>query len=153
MRAMVFMCFAAAVSAGFLDRLTGNSHADDKHPVVKICNAGSDLFQVGANDLEVTPYPPQKGHPMTVSLKGHVKEQLNAINLSVNVHYGFVPLMSKNVNACGELHCPIPAGPFTLTKSVDLPSSMPSGHFSISMKGHNEKNQEVVCASIKVHIE
>eukprot|EP01061_Rhynchopus_euleeides_P043934 TRINITY_DN767_c0_g1_i2.p1 TRINITY_DN767_c0_g1~~TRINITY_DN767_c0_g1_i2.p1 ORF type:complete len:174 (+),score=71.15 TRINITY_DN767_c0_g1_i2:56-523(+) len=152
-RTLLVLCVAAVASGSFLDRLRGKHHSYEKKPQMKVCNAGQDLFQVNPSlGLTVTPYPPRSGETFTVDLHGYVKQRLENIRLSVNVHYGLIPLADTTVDVCGELHCPIPQGPFEMKKEVKLPGAAPSGHYRISVKGHNLKNQEIICASIDVYI-
>ena len=154
LRAAMVMCMMGVASASFLDGLIKHKKAEDSHPVLKMCHQNFDLFKVNGNTgLTVSPYPPRTGHSFTVSLRGDVQQDLQDIKMTVNVHYGFVHLITTTVDLCGELHCPIHKGAFTLDKEVKLPSAAPSGHYTISIKGENENKQEVICASLKVKID
>eukprot|EP01064_Diplonema_japonicum_P018195 TRINITY_DN26888_c0_g1_i1.p1 TRINITY_DN26888_c0_g1~~TRINITY_DN26888_c0_g1_i1.p1 ORF type:complete len:178 (+),score=46.56 TRINITY_DN26888_c0_g1_i1:67-534(+) len=153
MRTLAMLCVVAVAQASFLDKIIHKHHGDDDHAELSVCNHDKDIFKVDAKRaLTVTPYPPRTGHPFTVKLDGYVAKELRAVKMSVNVHFGFVPLTTVDVDLCGKIHCPIPQGPFTMTKTVTLPGAAPSGHYTISVKGHNEANEEVICGTIKVHI-
>ncbi|KAJ9436073.1 hypothetical protein DIPPA_14790 [Diplonema papillatum] len=152
MRAFIVVCFAAAAQASFFSGILGG-HSYEDAPSVKICHKDADLFKVNADALKVVPYPPKKNEEITVSLSGTLTKELHKVRMSINVHYGVIPLGDHDVSLCSELHCPIPAGPFHMERTIKLPSSAPAGSYSFSVKGKNENGEEVICASIKMNID
>eukprot|EP01059_Diplonema_ambulator_P015178 TRINITY_DN26285_c0_g1_i1.p1 TRINITY_DN26285_c0_g1~~TRINITY_DN26285_c0_g1_i1.p1 ORF type:complete len:174 (+),score=42.78 TRINITY_DN26285_c0_g1_i1:56-523(+) len=154
MRFAVLLAVASVAHGSFFDKIIHRKSGDDNQAELSVCNHDRDIFKVDEKTgLTVTPYPPKTGEEFTVKLVGDVTKDLTAIKMSIDVHFGFVPLTTVDVDLCEKIHCPIPKGPFTMTKAVTLPSSAPSGHYTISVRGHNDANEEVICGTIKVHIE
>ena len=152
--AVIFSLLVASVQGSFIGNLIHPHHGSSStKPDLKLCHAGADLFKVNAaSGLKVVPYPIKKGDEFTVTLTGTMTQTVRAVKMSLNVHYGMIPMGSYDVDLCGQIHCPIPEGPFNMVKTVKLPGAAPSGSYKIAMKGHNEYGQEVICAELGVQI-
>ena len=106
--------------------------------------------------LKITPDPPQKGQNLTVTSDINFKEEITGGTVTVVVKYLGFKVLDKTEDLCSllgkvGLKCPIPAGDQKATEVEPLPSSIPPGHYTGSIKANDQNGNEIVCLNLDLH--
>ncbi|KAG2188417.1 hypothetical protein INT44_001170 [Umbelopsis vinacea] len=102
-----------------------------------ITNCGDEHDILSIDYINLTPDPPVKGQPLDIEFKGWLSERVeNGSYIDLTVKFGVVKLLQKRLDLCDQAkeidtQCPIAAGEFTFTKSVDLPNEIRKCHVSV----------------------
>ncbi|KAJ3341096.1 Phosphatidylglycerol/phosphatidylinositol transfer protein [Gonapodya sp. JEL0774] len=114
------------------------------------CGTDQDIFQLQA--LEISPDPPVKGHPISISAKGLLKDTVEpGANVSVLVKIGLVKLVNQDFDLCelikGNLdeECPLQPGERELKRTFELPEDAPKGHYRVSAVVTAADHREIAC--------
>ncbi|CAO3686613.1 unnamed protein product [Umbelopsis ramanniana] len=136
----------AAVLPAFRVQEVGQTMSTDL-----ITNCGDEQDILSIDYINLTPDPPVKGQPLDIEFKGWLKEQVeNGSYIDLTVKFGVVKLLSKRLDLCDQAkeidtQCPIPAGEFTFTKSVDLPNEIPGGKYTVNAKIMTPDERQITC--------
>jgi len=121
-------------------------------------NCGSSTDPIQVKNVTLTPDPPTKGTTLSVTQSGTSSLPINggSVNVKVpvalysastgflgcyfscfiyahnrpQVYYLGIPVISKTFDVCATTHCPSPAGPFTGTSGMPVPSYAPPGAYT-----------------------
>jgi hypothetical protein len=94
-----------------------------------LCGTDSDILKVEL--ATVDPDPPIRGAPVTIRVKGHLKEDVSdGTVIHVTVKWGLIQLLKKEFDFCEQAkevdeHCPVQKGPLSIEKTVELPQNIP----------------------------
>eukprot|EP00128_Syssomonas_multiformis_P001022 Colp12_sorted_trinity150504_noHs@3724 len=119
------------------------------------CASDADLFRIDTIDL---PDTAAKGKNITVTVKGFVKETLNApISITGTAGIKFLKVPFEIKDACTDpqtapfVKCPIAAGDFVQTVTEAIPSVPFSGPVKIHLTV-NANSKEVTCLDLTVNL-
>lgn len=75
--------------------------------------------------------------------------------VQVWVKYGLIKLISQTIDLCDEvervdLECPIKKGRLILQKSVDLPSQIPPGTYTVEARAFSDEDESITCITARV---
>ena len=119
------------------------------------CGSSSDIATIVK--LTVSPDPPQKGQNMTVTAAINLSEEVTGGNVKVYVKFGFLPVHDKTLDLCNVLKevgeiCPIQAGTATKTMTLEIPSAVPGGLYTGSIKAVNQSGDEILCIDFDLQL-
>ncbi|XP_004344261.1 phospholipid transfer protein [Capsaspora owczarzaki ATCC 30864] len=117
------------------------------------CSAASDHLHI--INVQITPDPPVKGKSVTIAAAGNLDKNITSGSINLSIKFGIIPVLSKSVDLCtvDPTHpCPLPAGPIVISQTEDIPSSVPSGHYTGTVKVTDQDNQEVACIDLDLHL-
>ena len=126
------------------------SHVGPLDGSLNWCGTNSDIFIPVT--IALNPDPPQRGHPLQVTLVGPLKEDIvQGAIAHVKIKLGFIGLIDRDYDVCSEIHqidkqCPIPNGEFRLEKTFDIPNEVPPGHYRIHIDARNADGKPITCA-------
>jgi C1A family cysteine protease len=99
--------------------------------------------------VTITPNPPVKGSDVTVAVSGTLDEQVTKGSVSYSVEYLGIKIYSATQSLCDDfkefITCPVAAGPFKLSITEKIPSSVPKGTYKAHVKLTDQQNQEITC--------
>lgn len=105
-------------------------------------------------DVTVTPDPVQIGENVTVSCIGKLNTTVTSGSAMLNVSYWLpgvgwvkVPGFPMTWSLCDVTSCPLKPGPYTLSRSVAVPSLAPPGKYSGLVVLTDQNKMNVVCIS------
>ena len=118
-----------------------------------------DLFQV--ESIEVSPDPPRRSSPLTVNLRGYLKETLDEGKVDYVARFGGFTLARGSLDGCSTLRqepnlpqCPVKAGPINVNHTVDLPWHIPPGRYLINASGRRSIDEkQIFCIDLDVSID
>lgn len=118
-----------------------------------------DLFIL--ESLEITPDPPQRSAPLTVHLKGFLKETLDEGIVDYSVKFGGFQLATGKLDGCPALQkepnlpqCPVSHGKIDVTHTVQLPWHIPPGRYLIKARGERSRDQkQIFCLDLDLAID
>ena len=122
------------------------------------CGSSDDLFNL--ESLELSPDPPRRSSPLTVKLKGYLKEKLDEGVVEYEAKFGGFTLATGKLDGCPTLkeepklpQCPVAAGKIDVTHTVDLPWQIPPGRYLINAKGKRSiDDKQIFCIDLDVLI-
>ena len=124
------------------------------------CSSPDALFHL--ESLDLSPDPPQRSSPLTVHLRGHLKERLEGAQVNYTASFGGLQLVQGSEDGCGLLakegkglpQCPIEAGEIEVTHEAQLPWHVPPGRYLIDLLvSRKDDGREVVCLKLDVVID
>jgi len=115
------------------------------------CGSSSDILQVQQADASI--WPPVRGQQITLTTKGTVSQTIAAMSGSFTLSYirqsaPPLHLFSTSWNAIPV--GPIPAGPFTLTKTFWVPPFLPAGPYTAQLEEYTPSQQRIFCIDVTV---
>jgi hypothetical protein len=113
--------------------------------------AGGQGDHLHLQNVVITPDPPKKGQALTINATGSLDETITAGKVSINIKWGAITVVSKTLDLCTispQYHCPVPAGPFSVAQSADIPGSAPGGHYTGQVKVTDQSGSEVTCIDL-----
>ncbi|KAI9631962.1 ML domain-containing protein [Dioszegia hungarica] len=133
----------------------GEVHAYDSWSYTD-CGLATDLIQL--KSFVVSPDPPQPGKNMTVTVEADVLDRIEeGAYVDVTVKLGLVKLLQKTFDVCEEarnnnasVQCPVEAGPYKVTQTVELPREIPHAKFVVSVRGYSVDDEDLVCLNLFV---
>jgi len=119
------------------------------------CGSASDLLTI--QSVLADPFPPVKGQDLTVSVVAQLASAVQEGNYTIAVNFLGIPIFSKSGDICSldKSHpCPFAQGPYNLSKSVNLPSFVPSGSYDIQITAVSTAptQAEMTCVKLSVTI-
>lgn len=123
------------------------------------CGTDDDLFTL--ESLELSPDPPRRSSPLTVTVKGYLKETLDEGVVEYEAKFGGFTLATGKLDGCPTLkeepklpQCPVKAGKIDVTHTVDLPWHVPPGRYLVNAKGkRSEDGKQIFCIDLDVLID
>ncbi|KAM3586930.1 hypothetical protein VKS41_001979 [Umbelopsis sp. WA50703] len=147
---LLFSLLAAAASAatipGFRLQEVDQTLSTD---LIKNCGDSNDILTI--EHINLSPDPPVKGQNLDIDFKGTLSEEVvNGSTINLIVKYGVVKLLQKTLDLCEQAkeidrECPIPAGEFSFTKTVELPKEIPGGKYTVNAKILTPDEREITC--------
>jgi hypothetical protein len=119
-------------------------------PVVTVCSASNALLK----DLTytITPHDIEPGSDLKIALKGTLSEEITSGSIVVSASFDNIPIITKTLNLCHELTCPIPRGAFSYTVNHNIPNLPVSGTVTAQALIDAQDSKQVVCVDVKVSI-
>ncbi|CUG90758.1 membrane-associated protein, putative [Bodo saltans] len=119
-------------------------------PVVTVCSASNALLQ----DLTytITPNNIEPGSDLKIALKGTLTGEITSGSIVVSASFDNIPIITKTLNLCNELSCPVPKGPFQYTVAHNIPNLPVSGTVTAQATIDAQNNQQVTCVDVTVSI-
>lgn len=120
------------------------------------CGLGSSVIHV--NSIEISPDPPKPGQSESMTVDFTVASKIyEGAYARVTVKLGLIKLLSKQFDLCEEkeiwkgtgLQCPLEAGHYRVTKSVNLPKEIPPAKYTVYMLGYTSDEEELFCLNVR----
>lgn len=150
---------AAAMSLQSRDALDFTVNDDHKIPgqsPLALCPGPHEKDLVTIESVDLLPNPPRPGKQLVIKAKGEVKQTITkGAYVQITVKYGLIRLISMKADLCDQitnvdLECPLEAGTMEITKSVDLPSVIPPGRYSVLADVHTADGTAVTCLTATI---
>ncbi|KAK3292238.1 ML domain-containing protein [Chaetomium fimeti] len=159
----IVLALAATASARNVFRSGGQSlvKRDDNLKVpgenpLQFCNADRDEDLITIDEVTLSPNPPAAGTTLNIEASGTVNETiLKGAYVKLEVKYGYIRLISTTADLCEQLgnvdlECPIEPGKLSITKTVDLPSQIPPGKYTVLADVYNDDDVHITCLTATV---
>eukprot|EP00475_Leptophrys_vorax_P002439 TRINITY_DN1135_c0_g1_i4.p1 TRINITY_DN1135_c0_g1~~TRINITY_DN1135_c0_g1_i4.p1 ORF type:complete len:273 (+),score=82.12 TRINITY_DN1135_c0_g1_i4:161-979(+) len=101
--------------------------------------------------LDISPWPPVKGQPVTIKASGHLAKQVTAGQYKLDVALDGIDLIQKNGDLCKispDLKCPQDPADLTIGYSVAVPSIAPSGSYVATFQATQQDSKTLFCAKV-----
>jgi hypothetical protein len=112
--------------------------------IAKITNAVADIW------------PPQKGKPIGFTLNATLSQAIPNGNYNAKVKWNGIQIVDKQgkISDLKNVTLPIPAGPYGISKRVNLPSWIPSGQIDVHIDATSTAsgNPRIACIELSVKI-
>lgn len=123
------------------------------------CGTPDDLFRL--EGITLSPDPPRRSAPLTVNVKGYLREQLDEGVVEYEVKFGGFKLATGSLDGCPALkeepalpQCPVQPGPINVTHTVQLPWHIPPGKYLINAKGKRSADgKQIFCVDLDVAVD
>ncbi|KAI5776215.1 ML domain-containing protein [Geopyxis carbonaria] len=143
-------------AAGLSDLLdTSQSYPVPGNSPMEFCgDYSNDIIDI--KDLTIVPNPPVKGESLTIQATGMLKEKITAgAFVQITVKYGLITLVRQVFDLCEnadqvDLECPVDAGEKILKKTVDIPSQIPPGVYTVMGDAYTVDQTPITCLTAKV---
>ncbi|KAJ1567764.1 Phosphatidylglycerol/phosphatidylinositol transfer protein, partial [Cladochytrium tenue] len=105
--------------------------------------------------ITLTPDPPRRGRPLTVSVVGELStDVVDGAWADVTVKLGLLKLVEQRLDLCKESEgigrqCPYEQGYQNVTHTVDLPREVPPGRYTIAVHAANADDAPLACLAIQ----
>lgn len=136
------------------NNLPGDKPVPGNSPVA-ICDVTEkQLLTIDLVDL--SPNPPQRGVNLTVEAIGHLFTEVEeGAYVDVDVRYGYIKLISQTYDLCSEvgevdLECPLKAGEYKLSKTVEIPDQVPPGKYTVFARAYTKDDEFIACITATV---
>jgi len=108
------------------------------------CGSSSDQAQI--KSLTINTWPPTKSAPITIHADVNLSEQVTGGKYEAKVSFDGIPIADQSGNLADlGVTFPLSAGDFTLAKTFNLPSIIPSGNISITASATDQNGNELTC--------
>lgn len=92
------------------------------------CPSPEDILTV--HHFKISPDPPRRGQPLTVSMNGTLKRRVNDGIAHVKAKLGFIQLIDRDYQICDyakevDMECPFEKGPLVFEKVINVPGEVP----------------------------
>jgi len=159
----IFSLFLLSASArSFFQQVAGTQErieTQDKpvpgnSPVLTCSEQDDNILDVEIIDL--APNPPLAGERLLITATGVLREDLrNGSTVDVILKYGFITLYKNTLDLCEnagqiDMKCPVRAGEYVLSKSVDIPKQIPPGMYIVIANAHTEDGRPITCLTATV---
>jgi hypothetical protein len=140
--------------------LSGDSSVEDyffppQHPEIPIpwknCGKTGDIVSVQTADASV--WPPQRGKAITLNIAAQIASAIPDGNYAAQIKFNGIQIINKKgkLSEIKDIKLPIPAGPFSLNKTVTVPTLIPAGS---TIAAHVElttlSGAGVVCVDVSI---
>jgi len=119
---------------------------------IPFTNCGSSSDHITISSAQANVWPPVPGQALNLVLAGSTDEDITAGTYEASVTFDWIPVLDKKGNINELVTLPLKKGPVTITKSVSLPSSIPSGSIDIHVTALDQSSQELICVDISANI-
>lgn len=51
-----------------------------------------------------------------------------------------------------QVTCPLPQANFSISKTIDIPDKVPSGHYTGEIKATDQTGTEILCLDLDLHL-
>ncbi|KAH6635565.1 ML domain-containing protein [Chaetomium sp. MPI-SDFR-AT-0129] len=123
---------------------------------LSFCDADREDDFIVIEEVNLSPNPPEAGATLDIIATGTVNERiLEGAYVLIEVKYGYIRLVSTKADLCKEiknvdLECPIEKGKLSITKSVDLPSQIPPGKYTVRADVYSADDDHITCLTASV---
>lgn len=107
------------------------------------CSSGKGVLKI--NTLTISPDPISKSKPVNYNMSFTVTTPITNATCKATIMKGVLPLVRKTFNICDELTCPIEAKTYSDSGSVDVPSEVPTGSFTLEIHCTDTSSTEIIC--------
>ena len=115
-------------------------------------NCGQPTDHVRFTRVDVSVWPPQRGHAFVLSVSGTLDETVTELGASVNTSVDGTSLPGLNLPV-SPVSPGLSEGPFTKTISFTVPSWLPSGLVvEARVAARDQSDQELACVDLTVPI-
>ncbi|EFY84185.1 phosphatidylglycerol / phosphatidylinositol transfer protein [Metarhizium acridum CQMa 102] len=124
---------------------------------LEFCKSNRDHDAVQIEKVDISPNPPKPGKPLLVTFKGDIKKKIaRGAYVKVVVKYGLIQLLATTADLCEQtqnvdLSCPLEPGKIVLTKSMDMPSAIPPGVYTVLADAYTEEDENISCLKATVN--
>jgi hypothetical protein len=120
----------------------------------KNCGSGSDLAKITNAVADV--WPPQKGKPISFTLNATISADIPNGNYNAKVKWNGIQIVDKSgrLSDLKNITLPIKAGPYGISKRMNLPSWIPSGQIDVHVEATSSASgsPRIACIEISVRI-
>ncbi|KAJ6532981.1 ML domain-containing protein [Mycena capillaripes] len=118
------------------------------------CGLSTDAIQL--QDLALSPDPPVPGKNLTITATGVAQQTIEeGAYADVTVKLGLIKLLTKRFDLCEEARnanvsvtCPIQAGVYTVTHTVELPKEIPPAKFLVQVRAYTAEEDDMLCLDL-----
>mmetsp|Transcript_11573 Transcript_11573/g.16083 ORF Transcript_11573/g.16083 Transcript_11573/m.16083 type:complete len:152 (+) Transcript_11573:45-500(+) len=114
------------------------------------CGTSSDHLQI--EQVTIIPDPPVIGQNVTITFVGYLNEEVTSGTVSLNLKWNGFTILNQSYSLCDLVKdyekCPIPAGDISLTVTEYLPTAIPKGTYTGTVKAFDQNNQEIMCITL-----
>jgi len=110
------------------------------------CNANPSHLTI----LTVTSdeWPPKKGDDLSITFNGTLDETITSGEYTISIKFDGFPLPSSSGNINDINPLPWNKGPIAFTFPVDIPSSSPSGSYSVTVSAKEQTSSQLFCVDL-----
>merc|ERR1711907_76895 len=101
----------------------------------------------------ITPDPPQKGKPIVYEFEGTVLKDITGGKITFNLLYQIAGKwvhgpFHKDYDICGQVTCPLKAGPVKFMLKSDIPAFVPKGSYKVELPVQDSNGLNVTCVDL-----
>ncbi|KAJ5987107.1 vacuole protein [Penicillium sp. IBT 35674x] len=118
------------------------------------CSSEDEALSI--RDVKLSPDPPLPGGSVNITLEGILQETIEDGSLMrTTLKIGSVLIQKREIDICGDflngtgISCPVPPGPFHLTKSYD-PENYAEAAFKLEAHAYNADESEITCLRFSI---
>lgn len=106
--------------------------------------------------VNLSPNPPDRGTELTITATGIISKTIEeGAYVDVEVRFGYIKLLTKTFDLCeqvGEvdLSCPLEAGEYELSKTVEIPNEVPPGKYTVWARAFTKDDEFISCITATV---
>jgi ML domain len=115
-----------------------------------LCSTGADHLTI--RSVDITPYPVAKGKTETITISGALDETVTSGTYTAAVSYLGIQISSTTGALSDLAPTPWSVGPITLKSSGVVPSTAPSGAYTLQFSGVDGNGQLLTCAQINFSV-
>jgi len=118
----------------------------------KNCGGSSDLAKI--TNAVADMWPPQKGKPIGFTLNATISQDIPNGNYNAKVKWNGIQIVDKSgrLSDLKNVTLPIRAGPYGISKRMNLPSWIPSGQIDVHIDATSSAGPKIACIEISVKI-
>ncbi|MCJ1440299.1 MAG: Phosphatidylglycerol/phosphatidylinositol transfer protein [Stictis urceolatum] len=134
---------------------TLDNNVPGKNPLNFCEDPKDNIVEITSVDLD--PNPPEAGKTLDIVAKGKVSESVEkGAYVTIVVKYGLIKILTLKEDLCDQLknvdkECPVEKGEITLKKSVELPSRIPPGKYTVRADAFTKDDDKLTCLEATVH--
>jgi hypothetical protein len=102
--------------------------------------------------VDVDPSPLRPGRNVTITLRGSLSKKVTGGTYDARVTYLGAPLLHTGGNLADVVRLPVPAGSFSLHKTVQVPSRAPSGKYNLTLTAANQRDAPLLCVRVPFEV-
>ncbi|CCD22824.1 sterol transporter NDAI_0A06700 [Naumovozyma dairenensis CBS 421] len=111
------------------------------------------------DQIDLSPNPPARDSKLEISASGQIFGTIEkGAYVDVEVRLGYIKLLTQTFDLCetleendvDELTCPIKAGSYVLSKSVDIPAEVPPGKYIVVARAYTVDDDLITCITGEV---
>jgi hypothetical protein len=149
---------ASASASNFFQQASGSyqypleaagSHVPGESPLEYCSETEGHVLTIEKVDL--TPNPPVPGTTLIIQGSGVTHDVIDhGSYCEVTVKYGLITLIRQNIDLCDnadkvDLECPVDQGKVLINKTVDIPSQIPNGKYTVTANCMTPDDRPITC--------
>ncbi|XP_014513029.1 putative phosphatidylglycerol/phosphatidylinositol transfer protein DDB_G0282179 isoform X2 [Vigna radiata var. radiata] len=107
---------------------------------IRYCDENAD-YEVSVKGVEISPDPPVRGQPVTMSIDANTVDKLSNAKLVIGVVISGAYIPIETHDLCEVTSCPVSGGDFVITYSPVLFQIYPPARYTVQMKLLDGNNQ------------